>query len=203
MINTPLSPPSLMLHEEKDKEEIPIGAAKNIEEVLSKIDLFSGKMDEFLTKVEPLLLKIEQLDLKFSETRSEAESRPVNITIFKVDEKFFGVESEKVFKLFKVPTTFQKKYSNLQKIRLKGFEVRMINLEKILSIPEGEPKGETKILMVKDNGEYKGFMIDQVLNKLSALSDKGKEISECFSGIIHSTYQEQTIEIPILDLKKL
>ena len=79
----------------------------------------------------------------------------------------------------------------------------MINLEKILSIQGGEPKGEIKILMVKDNGEYKGFMVDQVLNKLSALSDKGGEIGGCFSGIIHSTYQEQPIEIPILDLKKL
>jgi hypothetical protein len=105
--------------------------------------------------------------------------------------------------LFKVPNTFQEKYSSQQKIRLKGFEVKMINLEKILSIQGGEPKGEIKILMVKDNGEYKGFMIDQVLNKLSALSDKGGKIGECFSGIVHSTYQAQPIKIPILDLKKL
>jgi len=203
MIDTPLPPPSLVLNEEKEKVEIPIAEGKRIEETLSKMNLFSEKMEEFLKKIEPFLSKIEQLDLKFSETLVEAKSLPVNITIFKVDERLFGVESEKVFKLFKVPNTFQEKYSSLQKIRLKGFEVKMINLEKILSIQGGEPKGEIKILMVKDNGEYKGFMVDQVLNKLSALSDKGGEIGGCFSGIIHSTYQEQPIEIPILDLKKL
>jgi len=203
MIDTPLPPPSLVLNEEKEKVEIPIAEGKRIEETLSKMNLFSEKMEEFLKKIEPFLSKIEQLDLKFSETLVEAKSLPVNITIFKVDERLFGVESEKVFKLFKVPNTFQEKYSSQQKIRLKGFEVKMINLEKILSIQGGEPKGEIKILMVKDNGEYKGFMVDQVLNKLSALSDKGGEIGGCFSGIIHSTYQEQPIEIPILDLKKL
>jgi hypothetical protein len=127
---------------------------------------------------------------------------PVSITVFKIDDRLFGVESEKIFKLFKVPNTFQEKYLNLQKIRLKDFEVKMINLKKLLSIQGGEPKGEIKILMVKGNGEYKGFMIDQVLKKLSATSDKEGESGEYFSGIIHSTYKEQRVEIPILDLKK-
>lgn len=217
MIDTPIAPPSLdlseerekvptsslALNEEKEKVEILIAEGKRIEETLSKMDLFSEKMDEFLGKMEPYLSKIEQLCLKFSETLMEPRPLPVSITIFKVEERLFGVESEKVFKLFRVPNTFQEKYSSQQKIRLKGFEVKMINLEKILSIQGGEPKGEIKILMVKDNGEYKGFMIDQVLNKLSALSDKGGKIGECFSGIVHSTYQAQPIEIPILDLKKL
>src|SRR3972149_4802771 len=150
MIDTPLPPPSLVLNEEKEKVEIPIAEGKRIEETLRKMNLFSEKMEEFLKKIEPFLSKIEQLDLKFSETLVEAKSLPVNITIFKVDERLFGVESEKVFKLFKVPNTFQEKYSSKQKIRLKGFEVKMINLEKILSIQGGEPKGEIKILMVKD-----------------------------------------------------
>jgi chemotaxis signal transduction protein len=132
----------------------------------------------------------------------EVWSKPVRVMIFKVDEKLFGVESEKVFKLFKVPNAFQEKYSNQQKIRLRDFEVKMINLKKILALQGGEPKGEIRILTVKDNGGYKGFMVDQVLKKLSTLSERGGEMGEYFSGVIHSTYQEQPVEIPILDLKK-
>jgi chemotaxis signal transduction protein len=112
------------------------------------------------------------------------------------------VESEKVFKLFKVPNMFQEKYSNQQKIRLRDFEVKMINLKKILALQGGGPKGEIRILTVKDNGGYKGFMVDQVLKILSTLSERGEEMGEYFSGVIHSTYQEQPVEIPILDLKK-
>jgi hypothetical protein len=217
MIDTPISSPSLDISEERDKVpapsltlseerekvETPIAEWKRIGETLSKMNSFSEKMDESLGKMEPYLSKIEQLCLKFSETLVEARPLPVSITIFKVEDRLFGVESEKVFKLFKVPNTFQEKYSNQQKIRLRGFEVKMINLEEILSIPGGEPRGEIKILMVKDNGEYKGFIVDQVLKKLSAPSDKEGKMGEYFSGIIHSTFQEQAIEIPILDLKKL
>jgi len=78
----------------------------------------------------------------------------------------------------------------------------VVNLKKIFSIPGGDHIGEMRILTVKDNGEYKGLMVDQVLKKLSTLSEKGGELGEYFSGVIHSTYQEQPVEIPILDLKK-
>jgi chemotaxis signal transduction protein len=78
----------------------------------------------------------------------------------------------------------------------------MINLKKILAIPGSEPKEEIKMLAVKDNGGYKGFMVDQVVKRISASSKKVGEAGEYFSGVIHSTYQEQSVEIPILDLKK-
>jgi chemotaxis protein histidine kinase CheA len=119
-----------------------------------------------------------------------------------VDEKLLGVESKNVFKLFKVPNTFQEKYSNQQKVRLKDVEVKMINLKELLSIHGGGPKEEIRILTVKDNGEFKGFMVDQVLKKLSTVSDQEGKVGEYFSGVIHFTYQEQSVEIPILDLKK-
>ena len=198
----PITPLPFVSGEERGKAEIAIMGEKKIEETLNKMNLFSEKMDEILKKMGPYLFKMEQMTQKLSEFLGETRFLPVNITIFKVDEKLFGVESEKVFKLFKVPNTFQEKYLNQQKIRLRDFEVKMINLKKILSIPGGEPKGEIKILTVKDNGEYKGFMVDQVLKKLSALSERGGEVGEYFSGVIHSKYQEQSVEIPILDLKK-
>jgi len=41
-----------------------------------------------------------------------------------------------------------------------------------------------------------------VLKKLSTLSERGRGAGGYFSGVIHITYQEQPVEIPILDLKK-
>jgi hypothetical protein len=202
MKESPITPPPPVQSEEADRTELPIAVGKNIEETMIKLNLFSEKMDQITQKIEPYFSKIEQLALKLSEITMEAGPLPVSITVFKVDDRLFGVESEKIFKLFKVPNTFQEKYLNLQRIRLKDFEVKMINLKKLLSIQGGKPKGEIKILMVKGNGEYKGFMIDQILKKLSATSDKEGESGEYFSGIIHSTYKEQPVEIPILDLKK-
>jgi chemotaxis signal transduction protein len=160
------------------------------------------KVEEIFRTMKQQISRLEETIRKPLAASLEAGSKPVNVTIFKVNEKLFGVESEKVFKLFKVPNTFQEKYSTQQKIRLRDVEVKVVNLKKIFSIPGGDHIGEMRILTVKDNGEYKGLMVDQVLKKLSTLSEKEGELGEYFSGVIHSTYQEQPVEIPILDLKK-
>ena len=105
--------------------------------------------------------------------------------------------------MFKVPTTFLEKFPSQQKIRLRDLEVKIVDLKKIFSISGGESPGETRILTVKDNGEYKGLLVGQVLSKSSALLEKREGVGEYFLGLIHSTYQEQPVEIPILDLKRL
>jgi len=195
-----LSPP-MLLDKEKANEEIFLQAEKKMKDTMDKMDYFSGKMDEFLGKIEPYLSKMVQMNSKFSAPLDD-KSFHVDFTIFKVNEKLLGVESKNVFKLFKVPKTFQEKYSNHTKVRLKDVEVKLINLKELLSIHGGGPKEEIRILTVKDNGEYKGFMIDQVLRKLSTISDREGEAGEYFSGVIHFTYQEKPVEIPVLDLKK-
>jgi len=191
----------MILGKEKANEEVFLQAEKKIKESIDKMNYFLGKMDEFLGKIEPYLSKVVQMDSEFSAPLDD-KSFHINFTIFKVNEKLLGVESKKVYKLFKVPYTFQEKYSNQTKVRLKDVEVKMINLKELLSIHGGGPKDEIRILTVKDNGEYKGFMIDQVLKKLSTVSDREGEVGEYFSGVIHFTYQEQPVEIPVLDLKK-
>jgi hypothetical protein len=204
--------PSFDKKEGIEKPGVSIPPEKKIEIISiseKKIEDMSDKMNSFMEKVEKIFIAMRQQISKLEETTpkppvpsAEARSKPVNVTIFKIDEKLFGVETEKVFKLFKVPLSFRKKYSDQSKIRLKDLEVRIINLKKIFSIPEGEHAGEMRILAVKDNGEYKGLMVDQVLKQLSTLFEKGGEVGQYFSGVIHSTYQEQPVEIPILDLKK-
>jgi len=194
-------PPPILSGEERVNEEIFLQVRKEIEEALNKMNLFSGKMDEILGKMGSYLSEMEPITSKLSELLDDRSLR-VNVMIFKVDEKLLGVESQKVFKLFKVPNTFQEKYSNQQKVRLRDVEVEMINLKKLLSIHGETSKDEIRILTVKDNGKVKGFMIDQVLRKLSTISDQRGGRGEYFSGVIHYTYQEQPVEIPILDLKK-
>jgi len=198
---TPVISSPMILDEERANEEIFLQAEKKIKDTIDKMNYFSGKMDEFLGKIEPYLSKMVQRISEFSAPLDD-KSFHIDFTIFKVNEKLLGVESKKVYKLFKVPNTFQEKYSNHTKVRLRDVEVKMINLKELLSIHGGGPKEEIRILTVKDNGEYKGFMIDQVLKKLSTVSDREGEVGEYFSGVIHFTYQEQPVEIPVLDLKK-
>ena len=202
MKETEIIPPSFRKKEGIEKSEGPLPGEKKIEDLSNKMNLFMAKVEEIFTTMKQQLSRLEETTrvppVPFLETRS----LPVSITIFKVDENLFGVESEKVFKLFKVPQTFQERYSDQQKIRLRDVEVKMINLKKILSLQGGEPKEEVKILTLKDNGEVKGFLVDQVIKKLSTTSEKRVGCGEYFSGIIRSIYQEQAVEIPILDLKK-
>ncbi len=194
--------PSLNEEEEIEKTEIPIPGEKKSEDMETKINSFMERVEEIFRTMKQQISRLEETTRIIVPPSSEAKSPAINITIFRVHEKLFGVESEKVFKLFKVPNTFQEKYSNQQKIRLRDLEVKMVDLKKILALQGGEQKGEIKILTVKDNGGYKGFMVDQVLKKLSTLSERRGEVGEYFTGVIYSTYQELPVEIPILDLKK-
>jgi chemotaxis signal transduction protein len=202
MKETKIIQPPLGKGEGIEKAGISIIGEKKIEDMSNKLNVFIEKAEEIFRTMEQQISRLEETAQRPSLASLEARSLPVTITIFKVDEKLFGVESEKVFKLFKVPNTFQEKYSNQQKIRLRDLEVKMVDLRKTLSIQGGGPKGEIRILAVKDNGEVKGFMIDQVLKKLFTTSDRGGEVGEYFSGVIRSTYQKEPVEIPILDLKK-
>ena len=185
-----------------EKAGISVPGERKIEDMSNKLSVFMEKAEDIFRTLKQQIFKLEEATQRPPGPSLEARPLPVTITIFKIDEKLLGVESAKVFKLFKVPNTFQEKYSKQQKIRLRDLEVKMVDLRKILSIQGGRPKEEIRILAVKDNGGVKGFMIDQVLKKLSTLFERGGEAGEYFSGVIHSTYQEQPVEIPILDLRK-
>jgi len=185
-----------------EKAEISIVGERKIEDMSNRMNRFMERAEEILRTIKQEISRLEETARKPPVPSAEGKSKRVNVTIFKVDEKLFGVETEKVFKLFKVPTTFHEKYSDKEKVRLRDLEVRMINLKRIFSIPGGDPTGEMRILTVKEDGEYKGLMVDEVLRKFSTTSEVGESYGEFFSGRIYFTYQEQPVEIPILDLKK-
>jgi hypothetical protein len=159
-------------------------------------------MGEFCQKVDFFLLKADQGSAQPLEPPIPIRSVPINITIFKVEERLLGVESDKIYKLFKVPADRQDKYVDQQKIRLKDFEVRLIDLRKALSIPKGSREAGVKILAVNEEGEYKGLIVDQVVERVSTEMETGGKYGEYFTGITHWTYQERPIDISILNLRK-
>jgi hypothetical protein len=201
--DTPTQQPSLSLSKETERAETPMPGGKQIQEMFDKMSLFLDKMETFSKGIDIHLSSLRQETRKpLDQDLLETKPLLVNITVFKVDERLFGVESDKIFRLFKVPSSFNSKYIDQQKIRLKGLEVRMVDLKKIFSIQGGDQKGGVRILTVRDHGEYKGLMVDEVLKRLSTHSDVSKEYSEYCAGTIHWTYQQHMVEIPVLDLKK-
>lgn len=195
-------PPATSLREEAERTEIIVKREKQIEEILSKMNLFLEKAETISKKVDQQMSRAEQGTPKPSEQVGKAKPVPVDVTVFKVEERLFGVESDKIYKLFKVPGALVNKYSSQEKVRFKDFEARMVDLRKIFSIPKGDRKEEIKILTVKEDGEYKGLMIDEVLERLSTQSDMAGARGEYFLGTIHWTYQDRSMEVPILDLRK-
>ena len=184
------------------RAEFSIFGERKIEDMSDRMNAFMEKVEELFRTMKQQMTKIEETAQRHPPPSTQARSKPVDVTIFKVDKKLFGVESEKVLKVFRVPTTFLEKYPNQQKIRLREFEVKMIDLKKMFSIVGGKRPEETRILTIKENGEYKGLMVDQILNKLSALFEEKAGFGEYFSGVVHYMYQERPMEVPILDLKK-
>ena len=195
--------PSSDVNEESDKTEMPKMWGKQVEGMLNKMQSFLEAMDGILKKFEQHLSSHGQMVRVSSEKLWEKKSIPVEITVFKIDEKLFGIESNKVFKLFKAPSSFQEKYSSQQKIRLKDFEMKVVDLKKLFSIEHKDPKGEIQILIAKEDGEYIGLMVDQILKRLSARAEVNGEYAEYLLGMVHWTYQEQPVDIPILNLKTI
>jgi hypothetical protein len=195
-------PPPASLRDEAERIEVIAKREKQIEEILSKMNLFLEKAEAISRKVDQQMSRAEQGIPKPSEPVVKAKPVPVNVTVFKVEERLFGVESDKIYKLFKVPGALVNKYSSQEKVRFKEFEARMVDLRKVFSIPKGDRKEEIKILTVKEDGEYKGLMIDEVLEKLSTQSDMAGTRGEYFLGTIHWTYQDRSMEVPILNLRK-
>lgn len=173
-------------------------------ELWEKINLLLKKNEEILLRIQESLSKIEELKGKEKalEKRSERRNLLVNIVVIRVENKLFGIEGDRIVKIFKVPESYIESYLIKPKIRLKGFDVKLIDLNKVFSIQREGAKTEIKILITRDNGFYKGFIIDDVVKRLSAYPNTSEDYGEYFSGLIYTIYHNESVEIPILDIKK-
>ena len=192
--------------EKADLVQTASAGPKMVEELSNTLSGYFGRVDERFKKIDQHLSGLNEWIRNASEEllqRRSASTPSVHVTVFKVDSHYFGVPSEKVFKLFKVPASFHDRFSNQQKIRLRDFEMKIVDLKALLSLPEGKSKGERRILIVRDDGKYKGFLIDKVLDRVSTHPAAPRGHEAYASGVIQWTYQQQPMEIPILNVTKL
>jgi chemotaxis signal transduction protein len=113
------------------------------------------------------------------------------------------VPSEKVFKLFRIPEGMQKRFKDLGRIHLQGMDVKVVNLSKLFSIQRQRAGEETRMLIVKHEETFKGLVIERVLQKVSSRVETDAPCDEYSTGIISWNYQDQRIDVPILNADKL
>jgi hypothetical protein len=200
----PMGPPRPV--EKVDLVQAASAGPKMVEELSNALGDYFGRVDERFKKIDEHLSGLNEWIRNASEEliqRRSTSTPSVHVTVFKVNGRYFAVPSEKVFKLFKVPASFHDRLSNQQRIRLKDFEMKIVDLKTLLSLPEGKSEGERRILIVRDDGEYKGFLIDNVLDRVSTYlaAPGGHEVYA--SGVIQWTYQQQPMEIPLLNVARL
>lgn len=193
---------SLSLERDKERTIVsPIGSEK-LEKIASEMDQLQTKMDELMNKMTQHLEVHEHMNANPPEPLIMKKAMTAKVTVFKNGEKLFGVESDKVFRLFKVPDSLYERFIQLPKIRIKDLEAKIIDLKKFFPFFDQGQKKEKQILILRSNGEFKGVMIDRILKKLSAQLDKSEEAEEYLLGIVHWNVEGLPVEIPILDFKK-
>ncbi len=195
--------PSFRGKEEKDELKMNKLWEQKIEERLNSIELSIGKVEKLLEKSFQNLCRLGQLSQISPEVFGKKNLSRLGIIILKTGGNLFGVESEKAFKLFKVPNAAKNKISSRQRIRLKDLEIEMVDLNKIFIVKDEDPTGDVQILTVKEDEKYRGLMVDQVLHKFSTEAEISGDFGESFLGKIRWTYQEKPMEIPILNLKRV
>lgn len=192
----PVAPPQAAV-------EGPEPRAEQTDEILRSIDALSKRVDEMTARLDQRLARLEGEIRKGLARGDGPKPLPVSVTVLKVDERLFGVETQKILRLFKLPRALGDKYASRDRVRLKDQDVRMIDLRRLFDLPGHGRKVEVKILTVRENGECKALLVDEILKKLSGHVKIGEGAGEYFSGSIHWTYQDRPVVIPILDLRKL
>lgn len=173
------------------------------EKILRTLDSFSSRLDVMMDKMDQHLASHEtSMERPGSGTPYE-RSLKTKVTVVKCGEKLIGVESHQVFKLFKVPSSLRDKILLLPQVRLNGLKVRMIDLENLVSVSRDDQEGEGQILILKGDGLYKGLMVDRVVNQLYGSLEQGETLNGSFLGMIHWTYENLPIRIPILDVQNV
>ena len=176
---------------------------EQMEKIIQRMESFSERLDKMIEKMNQHLSAHERPIETPAVRPGNGRPLKMKVTVFKTGEKLFGVESDKVFKLFKVPSPLFKKMIRLVNVRLKGLEVRMIDLGKFFSVSGEDQEEERQVLILKGDEEYKGLMMDRVLNRLSGPLEQAGGSNEYLLGMILWTYEDLPVKVPILDFEKL
>jgi hypothetical protein len=169
-----------------------------------------AQWNHFFEKAESLLQRIEQRSFEL-ERRSHVspggsvkETLPsMDITVFKSYGKLYGVESQKVMKLYKIPPSFEERYGDRPKVRVKDKDVTLINLKKAFPEESWLPAETSRLLMIQEEGECKGLIVEEVLKRIISSPSDREENGKPLLGLIHWNYLAHPVDVPILDVKKL
>ena len=176
------------------------------EELSNKMNSYFERLEETLRRLDHRLSSLGEWTPKAPAGGTEGMGTapvPVDVTVFKVDGRFFGVPSERVFKLFRIPEAMQARLKDLQRIHLQGMDVKVVDLSKLFSIEKHRVGEESRILIVKHEEAFKGLVIERVLQKISSRVESDAPCDEYSTGIISWKYQDHRIEVPILNTDKL
>jgi chemotaxis signal transduction protein len=196
-------PSSVKTEMNEEKAGASLMRPEPMEKIIRKMESFSERLDEMIEKMNQHLSAHEGLTETPAVRPGNGRPLKMKVTILKMGEKLFGVESDKVFKLFKVSSPLCKKMIHFGNVRLKGLEVRMIDLGKFFTVSGEGQEEERLVLILKGDGEYKGLMMDRVLNRLSGPLEQGEKSNEYLLGMIRWTYEDLPVKVPILDFEKL
>jgi hypothetical protein len=175
-----------------------------------KAEELLAQWNHFFERAESLLQRIDQ---RFSELERRSDAPPggsaketlpsMDITVFKSYGKLYGVESQKIMKLYKVPSSFEERYGDRPKVRVKDKDVTLVDLKKRFPEETWLPAETSRLLMIQEEGECKGLIVEEVLKRIiSSPSDRGKN-GKPLLGLIHWNYQAHPVDVPILDVKRL
>ncbi len=193
----PSQPPPLPV--EKEGPVQPPFEWEKVEEMLGQWKMFYGKAEETLHQIDQRLSRVERIPAEPPAVPAKEENPATDITIFKTFGKCYGVESQKIFKLFKVPPSFQEKYGHQSKVRLRDFDVSLIDLQRIFPEETWNSEVPTKLLMIRGEGEYKGLVVEEILKRIRIPLEERRESGKPLLGTLHWTYESHPVEVPILD----
>jgi hypothetical protein len=173
------------------------------EELLARWNHFYEKAESLLQRMDRRMCDIERGSHAPAGGSGEGTLSSMDITVFKSYGKLYGVESLKVMRLYKVPASFEERYGDRPKVRVRDKVVTLIDLKKTFPEESWLPAETSRLLMVEEEGEFKGLIVEEVLKRIiTSPSDRGKN-GKPVLGLVHWNYRAHPVDVPILDIKRL
>jgi hypothetical protein len=206
---TPLTAPPSPSAEEMLREEPAGPEGRAVDEIMGRVTAYFTKMEAGLKKVNDHLALLDERVRHASPSPEMKRTAPepvgaagMSLTLVRVNERFFGVPSDRAVKLFKIPSSLSRQVMRQPSIRLKGMEVRITDLRRIFSLPGNSLGKEQRLLIVQNDGTYNGLVVEQVLPGISASAVERRTAPYSW-GTFHWAYRGHPMSVPILDLNQL
>jgi hypothetical protein len=195
--------------EEMLREEPAGPGGRAMGEIMDRMNAYFTKMEAGLKKVDEHLALLGERVRQAPPSPEKKSSPPeavsaanMNLTLIRVNERLFGVPSDKAVKLFKIPPSLCRQVMSQLSIRLKGMDVRIADLRKLFSLSGDWQGKEQRLLIVQNGGKYKGLVIEQVLPRILT-SGVERQTGPYLWGTFRWTYQGRSVSVSILDLNQL